>query len=83
MKRRIKIFLIATVITIPVGLLLGVFFSLGLDILYEDTERAFKHGMISGVASAIIIAVYAYVSGIVKKLILKYMNIKDEDIDEF
>lgn len=79
MKKRIKLFLIFAAITIITGTLLGVFFIFSLNILYADMDRAINHGMIAGIVSAILIAIYAYVSGIVKKLLLKYFDIKDLD----
>lgn len=77
MKKRIKLFTIITVLTLITAAILGVFFSFSLNIIYGDMERAFTLGMIAGLVSAIAIAVYAYVSGIVKKMLYKYMGIKD------
>ncbi|MFC3899824.1 hypothetical protein [Aliicoccus persicus] len=77
MKKRIKLFTIITVLTLLTGAVFGVLFGFALNIIYGDMARAFTHGMIAGIVSAIAIAVYAYVSGIVKKMLYKYMGIKD------
>ena len=77
MKNRIKLFTIIIVLTLITAAILGVFFSFSLNIIYGDMERAFTHRMIAGLVSAIFTAVYAYVSGIVKKLLYKRLGIKD------
>ena len=79
MKKRLKIFLVSLLITIVSGVAFGVLFGFGLAILYDDTRTAFIHGMIAGLASAIILAVYIYVSGILRNIILKYMDSSDVD----
>ncbi|HJE18745.1 MAG TPA: hypothetical protein K8V35_00135 [Aliicoccus persicus] len=77
MKNRIKLFTIIIVLTLITAAILGVFFSFSLNIIYGDMERAFTLGMIAGLVSAIFTAVYAYVSGIVKKVLYKRLGIKD------
>lgn len=81
MNKRLKVFLITLVLVITTGIFFGVLYSFGLAIFYEDSRTAVIHGMIAGLASTTILAIYLFVSGIVRKIIENYLN--SSDIDEY
>ena len=81
MNKRLKIFLISLLLIVTTGIIFGLLYGWSLWIFYEDSQTALIHGMIAGLASTTILAIYLYVSGIVRKLIEKYMD--SSDIDEY
>ncbi len=81
MNKRLKIFLISLLLVVTTGIIFGFLYGWGLWIFYEDTRTATIHGLIAGLASTTILAIYLYVSGIVRKMIEKYLN--STDVDEY
>lgn len=79
MNKRLKIFLITLILVVTTGIFFGALYAWGLAIFYEDNRTAITHGMIAGLASTTFLAIYLFVSGIVRKMLEKYLNTTDID----